>query len=176
MRERLQSKSQTVVPVSGSQHRTVVLSAPCVSSTCSRSCSTNSNLTSDHCVSELVSLWTNYSLIQLFFFFVLSLLLLSFCLFSRLHSQKMMFTDLRSLQIHDTVVSDSWTPLSLTDNSTPSSKCSSCFFCSVYEIQRKCSWVSLSLWRFIWWMNHRAGQHSTFRNIKRNYITQHHSQ
>lgn len=176
MREWLQSKSQTLVPISGSQHRTVLLSAPCVSSTCSRSCSTNSNLTSDHCVCELVSLWTNYSSIQLVFFFVLSLLRVSFCLFSRLHSQKMMFTDLHSLQIHETVVSDSWTPLSLTDNSTSSSKCSSSFFCYVYEIQRKCSWVSLSLWRFIWWMNHRAGQHSTFRNIKRYYITQCHSQ
>lgn len=42
--------SESVVPISGSQHRTVLLSAPCVSSTCSRSCSTNSFLTSDHCV------------------------------------------------------------------------------------------------------------------------------
>lgn len=162
--------SESVVPISGSQHRTVLLSAPCVSSTCSRSCSTNSFLTSDHCVCELVSLWTNYSSIQSLFFFVLSVLRVSFCLFSRLHTQKMMFTDLHSLQIHETVVSDSWTPLSL--NSTLSSKCSSSFFCCVYEIQRKCSWVSLSLWRFIWWMNHRAGQLSTFRNIKRYYITQ----
>lgn len=79
MREWLQSKSQTLVPISGSQHRTVLLSAPCVSSTCSRSCSTNSNLTSDHCVCELVSLWTNYSSIQPVFFLVLSLLRLSFC-------------------------------------------------------------------------------------------------